>query len=394
MTARPLACVMGDIDLVRALGLAGIRCAVVVEEGDPTCYSRFTEARIGWLDPWKEPEALVSRLLEFAAKQPAPPVLFYQEDRSLLLTSRYRDRLAGAFRFVVPDRELTEDLVDKARFQVLAERLELPVPRTRRAAPHQTGPDAAEGLRYPLVVKPLTRKTESWMPIAGANKALRVESPAALRELWARLAEAELEVLVQEWIDGPETAIESYHAYVDAEGFVAAEFTGKKVRTYPVECGYSTALSLTRAADVAELGRELARRMGFRGVAKLDFKRAPDGSLYLLEVNPRFNLWHHLGAVAGVNLPAVVYADLAGLPRPEVALRKPDARWCYLWYDAMASRGWGVPVHQWVPWALSCEAKSAVAIDDPMPFLRGVVWRRLSRALRRPGGPLLAQAGH
>src|SRR5215470_19812901 len=38
------------------------------------------------------------------------------------------------------------------------------------------------------------------------------------------------------------------------------------------------------------------------GVAKPDFKRAPDGRLLLLEINPRFNLWHHLGAVAGVNL--------------------------------------------------------------------------------------------
>ena len=43
---------------------------------------------------------------------------------------------------------------------------------------------------------------------------------------------------------------------------------------------------------------------------KLDFKqREATGGLYLLEANPRFNLWHHAGAVAGVNLPLLVYRD-------------------------------------------------------------------------------------
>ncbi|MCC2670222.1 MAG: ATP-grasp protein, partial [Armatimonadetes bacterium] len=49
---RPLACVIGDIDLVRPLGLAGIRSAVVAKPGDPIRYSRFTEQVIDWLDPW------------------------------------------------------------------------------------------------------------------------------------------------------------------------------------------------------------------------------------------------------------------------------------------------------------------------------------------------------
>ena len=62
----------------------------------------------------------------------------------------------------------------------------------------------------------------------------------------------------------------------------------------------------------------IVERLALTGVAKLDFKRDPQGNLRLLEINPRFNLWHHAGAIAGVNIPALVYADLAGLPRPPV----------------------------------------------------------------------------
>ncbi len=123
-----------------------------------------------------------------------------------------------------------------------------------------------------------------------------------------------MDLLAQEMIPGPETKIESYHCYVDEKGTVVGEYTGRKIRTYPEALGHSTALTITNADDVAKLGRELVAKLNFSGVAKFDFKRAPDGQLHLLEVNPRYNLWHYVGAVAGVNLPALVYGDLLGLP--------------------------------------------------------------------------------
>jgi len=377
---RPLACVIGDIDLVRPLGLAGIRCAVVAPPGDPIRYSRFTDHVIDWLDPWKEPDALVERLLAFAADQPTRPVLFYEEDRDLLLVSRNRERLAKGFRYVVPRAELVEDLVDKSRFQKLAERLRLPVPATCRIAPAAGSHVRDVDLKFPIIIKPLTRKTEAWVPIAGSNKALRLNDPDALRAVWARLAEAGMEVLAQELIPGPETRIESYHVFVDADGQILGEFTGRKIRTYPAEFGYSTALTITHEADVAELGRELVSKLDLHGVAKFDFKRAADGRLYLLEVNARFNLWHHLGAVAGVNIPGAVYNQLTGQYVPR-RVAKMGSTWCYPWYDALAARQYGVPPVQWLGWLASCQAKSAVSMDDPMPFLRGVLWRRLSRGL-------------
>ena len=147
-----------------------------------------------------------------------------------------------------------------------------------------------------------------------SRKALRIETVAELTELWPKLAASGVEVLAQELIEGPETQIESYHVYVDAHGEVIGEFTGRKLRTFPLEYGDSTALVTTTALDVLSLGRELVHRIGLRGVAKFDFKRAADGTLFLLEINPRFNLWHHLGALAGVNLPALVYNDLIGNP--------------------------------------------------------------------------------
>ncbi len=378
MTA--LACVLGDMDLLRALGLAGIPCVVVAEPGEPTRYSRFARVVLDWADAWDRPDALLESLEKFGAAQAVPPVLFYEEDRELLLVSRYRERLRRYFRFVVPDAELVEDLVDKGRFQALAQRLDLPVPAARVLNP--SADPVPLDLEFPVALKPIVRRGDRWTPIAGSAKALRVDTPTTLVALWPRLAATGIPVLLQQLIRGPETAIESYHVYAGDHGETVGEFTGRKIRTWPTSHGDSTALEITDAADVRALGRDLVTRLGLRGVAKFDFKRGPDGRLYLLEVNPRFTLWHHLGARAGVNIPAIVYGDLVGLPRPGVRQARAGARWCKPWDDVAAARAAGVSFVRWLPWALGCDALRVVAWDDPMPLIRAVLWRATARVFR------------
>jgi len=109
------ACVMGDMDLLRPLALAEIPCAVVSRPGVPSLYSRYALSRLAWDDYSGDTERLLDALVGFGTAQPEPPVLFYQEDGQILLISRHRERLAKAFRFVVADSDLVEDLLDFAR---------------------------------------------------------------------------------------------------------------------------------------------------------------------------------------------------------------------------------------------------------------------------------------
>jgi predicted ATP-grasp superfamily ATP-dependent carboligase len=273
-TGRPVALVLGSgaLEVIRALRLAGIRCAVVTAPGDPASGAAKTRSLFTW--DWSMSErahdgALTNRLLAWAWTQPEAPTLFYSCDQALLFVSRQRDQLARGFRFVVPDADLVEALADSARFAALADRVGLPVPESRP-------------------------------------------------------------------VPGHESAIESYHVYVDHTGDIAAEFTGTKVRTWPLECGSTTACGIGHREDLAQLGHELVRLLDFRGIAKFDFRRGPDGALQLLEINARPGLWHHPGARAGINIPATVYADLTGLPRRWFAARA-RARASWPWRDAQVA---------------------------------------------------------
>ncbi len=370
-----IAVVMGDIDLLRPLGLAKIPCAVVADRGALPRYSRYAKYVIEWTDPWNEPEKSVEKLVDFATQQKTKPVLFYESDADLLLVSRYRQQLGEVFRFVVPDAELTEDLVDKLKFQRLAEQLSLPVPKTKVFSEDSSLSVNQTTLNFPVIVKPLTRKSAEWSPIAGLSKAVRIETEEELNKFRFLCSADGIEFLAQELIPGDESSIESYHVYVDQNGDIAGDFTGKKIRTYPKYFGQSCALTISDAPDVADLGRELVQKLNLRGLAKFDFKRAPDNKLYLLEVNPRFSLWHHLGAVAGVNLPLLVYCDLVGLPRPSFGVAKTGTNWCRLWQDVSSARVDGIPFLKWIIWALKCEAKPGVSLDDPLPLLGAAFWR-------------------
>src|SRR5262249_2816852 len=261
----------------------------------------------------------------------------------------HQEVLRDAFRFVVPDRRLVDVLVDKARFHELAVQLDLPVPHSQHLHPHEEMVDTS-ALRFPLLVKPLTRNEAVWELIARGAKALTIDNRQELLTLWPHLLEAQINVLVQGVVPGPETRIESYHAYIDDDREVVGEFTGRKIRTLPPRYGHSTALTTTDAADVVHLGREIVQRVGLTGLVKVDFKRAPEGDLRLLEINPRFTLWHHLGAIAGVNLPALVYADLVVLPRPPVRRARPNVTWSAPWHDLKAARAAGVPTVAWLLW--------------------------------------------
>ena len=377
---KVLACVMGDIDLLRPLGMAGIPCAVVTRPRTMPRYSRYTHISLKWNDPWKKPEKVLEILLQFGQSQKEKPVLFYEHDALLKIVSKYRDELSRVFRFVIAETKLIDDILDKYKFHALAERVGLPVPKTKLLDANSESDWNNIDLEYPFIIKPVTRSPALWDPIAGTAKAVRIDSREELHKFRGCVAAADtkFELIAQELVAGPESSIESYQVYVDIEGEIAGEFTGKKVRTYPVELGHSCSLKISDAEDLAELGRDLVKKLGLRGVAELEFKRDPDGRLFLLEINPRFNLWHHLGAVAGVNLPAMVYADLAGLPRPARARARAGVRWCRVWQDLLASRADGIPLLEWFNWAKSCEIKRGLAWDDPLPLLFGGIWRTSS----------------
>ena len=372
----PYACVVGDISMVRALGIRKLPVAVATSDGDAKClrsrYCRIVVKTPSW---FREPEAAVTAIIEWARQQASLPVLFYQGDHDLVAISRARDRLVPYFRFVLPSAELVEDLTDKVRFFALARRHDLLVPDTLAVLPGGASKALQQWDRFPCVCKPTMRGEDWYESIGRYQKALHITSRGELESLLPKIETSTERFLIQAPVEGGEENILSYHAYVRPSGEIVAEFTGHKIRTAPKLYGRSTYVEITDDREVRDLGRAAVAKLGFSGVLKIDFKRdSRDNRLYMLEINPRFNLWHHPATVAGVGIPEAVFWDCVepGTVEPMKSAKK-GVRWMAPMSDASAFGEYHASGQlsraRWLVEMLTVDVNEGFQITDPMPMI-------------------------
>lgn len=379
---RPPVVVLGGLNVTRAAGLGGLPVIVASADHDsPVFASRFCDGALR-LPPLEQPAAALESLLRLGERlsaalgQSVP--LFYGDDNYLDLILKNRGRLAQHYRFIVNDAEVADALIDKERFDTFTRARRLPVPRTLEWG-------ELEAVSGPILVKPKVKIAFDDSPVylrlfGRAGKARVFPGPReVLADPLARALRADL--LFQEYIPGDDRQIWSFHGYADERSRVLAWFTGRKIRTYPALTGTSTYLQLAPSDELVRVGLDIVARAPLKGVFKIDFKQDPrTGRFLMLEVNARFNLWHYLGAVNGVNVPRVAYDYLVhGLRPPQAARAATRRRWLslrldYRAYRDLASRGELTLLRWLASLATARKVYDVFSWTDPLPFLR--YWTR------------------
>lgn len=338
---RPPAVLLGGLNVLRALGLAGIPVIVASSCDDEAAFaSRYCRGRLR-LPSLDNRRAVVEALLR-AGERLAAAIgrrvpLFYSNDTWQRLVQDYRGELAQHYLLLLNEPGVADALIEKDLFQPLAAERGLPVPRTLEW-------DMLDRVAGPVLVKPHAKYAPELSPahlrVFGRHGKARIfeSGSALLADPWARQLRENL--LLQEYVDGSDRDIWSFHGFTDEKSELLDWFIGRKIRTYPALTGGSTYLELARDESLAELGRRVVSKLGLKGVFKVDLKRDPRTKHFrLLEVNARYNLWHYLGAANGVNLPATAYDYLVHARRPAAASAyRTRYRWIYLRFDWLAYR--------------------------------------------------------
>lgn len=340
-------------------------------------------------------EALIEDLtaLSQARFSNVRPVLFLTQEECVKTVSQYRDRLSALYRCSLPTDDVLHKLIHKRGFQSVAERLGSPIP----SLVHVRSPDELpiiETLHYPVVVKPGEHNTEYGRQF---KKAYRVENAAAGADLIRRILSVTPDVVVQEWIEGPDANIYFCLQYLDRRGCLAASFTGRKIRSWPPQVGGTA--SCVAAPEVHQrlsaMTTQFFQATGVIGMASMEYKRDSRTRDFLM-VEPtvgRTDYQEEVATLNGINLPHAAWCSELDLPPPAPATHSRPVVWRVQSENAQSAAAQGQQASQGYPHG-SRVVDAFWRWSDPMPSVLQNLRRTRSalrnRALKLMGRPSAA----
>ncbi|MFC1420358.1 carboxylate--amine ligase [Streptacidiphilus cavernicola] len=380
----------GGVGVLRTLGRAGVPVHAMVEDRfTPAAVSRYAVRRfVRPTTGLEQPAALVDALLAIGAAIGRRSVPVPTDDEAALLLAEHADRLSACFLLPPVPPTLPRRLADKGGLYRLCLEHGVPAPRSRTPADRAELVAAGRDLGYPLVLKNLEPWTRLRAPVVRHTTMVGDE-----RELLAACPpDGALSVLAQECLPADRAEDWFTHLYCPADGGPPVVFTGLKLRSWPPDAGVTTRARALANPGLAEQAADFCRRIGYRGVADLDWRLdRRDGRYKLVDFNPRTGAqFRLLETVAGLDVVRCLHLDLTGRPLP----RGPRQR----------SRGYGVgqldlpsaAVWAWQRKALPADLlprrgteRAWLCRDDPAPAVAeavrfgGTVARRAREGLTR-----------
>jgi len=197
---------------------------------------------------------------------------------------------------LLPTREQLEQR-SKANLHRLATRCGFRTPQTLLVGDVEELRRAPQRLNYPFFVKG---------PFYGAKLATNMDE--ALAAFHATAAEWGFPIIVQACVAGSEREERNVAALGDGRGGLLGAVVMRKLAV--TDKGKGWAGITIRHPELIAIAARFAHATQWRGPFELEVVLAPDGSPYVIEINPRFPAWVYLAAAAGVNLPqrAVAFA--------------------------------------------------------------------------------------
>jgi len=271
-------------------------------------YSRFVQ-QYYQCPPLTNTKAFIDFLTRLAVKKNLQKwVVFPTTDEAVYVLSKNKDRLSQHFLIPTPQWEITKHAYDKKLTYRLAEKLNLPIPRT--FFPENIEQLTRMDFDFPVILKP-SIKTR-FFPFT-KRKAVQANNKDELIHLYKYMTSIidKSEVIVQELIKGGANNLCSFCSLF-GDGKVKAKIIAKRQRQHPMDFGRATTFAFTcKIPELEELSVRILKEMNYYGLSEVEFMYDDDDKTYkLLEINARTWGWHTLGSKAGVNFSELLFMDM------------------------------------------------------------------------------------
>jgi D-aspartate ligase len=379
-------CELNGLGVLRALGRAQVpSLALDTDLSRATAATRFGK-KVAVRALWGP--LFVEDLVELRSRFEKPPVLLLTQELSVATISDARSKLENMYCFTMPDHSIMSALLNKQRFQEMAERLGLRIARSVRLT-EEGCIDHIRTLRFPCILKPAVKNRTYDEQFA---KAYKLNTDTEVADLWSRMRYVAHEAILQEWIEGGDSEVFFCLQYRYGT-YSPFSFVGRKVCQWPPGTG-GTASCIPApevAPELIALTNSFFEAVGFCGICSMEFKRdARDQKFYLIEPTVgRTDYQEEIAALNGVNIPLALYRGELGEPPPEVDDVTPPRGW-YDRFGYAKARAAGSPdrAQALLPGVKMLDAY--FRIGDPMPYIAlaaGSARRRIARIVRARHDP-------
>jgi predicted ATP-grasp superfamily ATP-dependent carboligase len=291
-------------------------------------------------NPDTDSDAWLEFMIELAGIIGRKAVLIPSSDQFVSAIARHATALAEHYT-LSPGALLQGELADKQTQYDLASRFGMPMPRTRFATSVDEVAAFAREASFPCLLKPTHfrewKRFRAGHPLLD-TKVATADSASALLENYRLAREVTPNVILQEIIQGPDTAKRVYLSCYNARGERIARAMFRELRCDPVGFGPASVSEPVVDDEADEICDRFLRAIGYVGICEIEVKRdTRDGRVKLIEVNPRLSGGGDAAPYAGVDLCWLHYLDLVGTPVNPVGPRDRHFKHVVLRADARAA---------------------------------------------------------
>ena len=267
-------------------------------------------------NPDEHPAAWLSFMLQLAARVGGKPVLIPASDQFVTAIATHVDELKKHFVFCHQAAPLQATLATKENQYALAQKHGMPIPRSQFITSAEELQEFAASARFPCLLKPLHCREWEKMPSTNPLTGSKLATAASAAELMASYDSVRAftpDIVVQEMIEGPDTAKLVYLSCYSLTGKRIASCVVRELRTGPIYFGSASVVEPVDDPETDELSHQFLTSIGYSGICELELKRdSRDGSVKLIEANPRYSGTADAAPYAGVDIGWLHYLDLAG----------------------------------------------------------------------------------
>ena len=294
---------------VRSLGKKGIETIVVEETRfSPAAFSKYCTKALVCPNPHKHPDEFFAYIYDIIKKYRCD-VFFPMDEDTVTVAIKYRDELNKICRLPIPPSDSCEIALDKGKMLRHAIRTGIDHPKTVCPENLESLDEIVSELEYPVIIKPLSSN--------GGRGIIKVEKKEDLVQAYKLIHKRYPFPIIQEHLgigDVYDVAL-----LYNQKSELKASFIMKHVRIFPLEFGPSTVQESVYYPEMLQMAIDYMQGLNWYGVADLEFMVQKDtGKIKFIEINPKFWNSLHIGVMAGVDFPWLMYRIAIGEDVKEV----------------------------------------------------------------------------